>query len=375
MKKVKTSSLLNEAVEIKKFVEKNKALPKTCTLNSGETFDIYNISFMLANVLLNPRVEVWSFNENVGKYNIHRYEDKLNNVKVGNARYMDMVSRFAYYCKKNHRVPSNIMVSGEVGSASFELFAFCLAKIVAFYHNKHTLPSYCVFNKADVQGNEKTTLNTKKKTTSPTSNKPKNVKKEKSNCENPYTSTPHYLERGCNKLGQCTGYYCGPHSIHQAMKKFGITKYDEKTIAGWCGTTTRGTDHNGILTAIAKISKNTGIPLTASWKNFSDMGKTDNERFINIAKLLCQKDVAIIWHIAYVNGGNGTKGKQFGHYETIDKVNISTEYVRALNSLGDKKADGSYYGKLQDRPYNVQAFFARHTPGGQPSLCIIKRKK
>ena len=95
------------------------------------------------------------------------------------------------------------------------------------------------------------------------------------------------------------------------MKKFGITKYDEKTIAGWCGTTTRGTDHNGILTAIAKISKNTGIPLTASWKNFSDMGKTDNERFINIAKLLCQKDVAIIWHIAYVNGGNGTKGKQF----------------------------------------------------------------
>ena len=370
MGKVKTSSLLNEAKEIKRFVEMNGTLPKTCTLNSGETFDIYNMSFMLANVLLNPRVELWTFNEKVGKYNIHKYEDKLNNVKVGNARYMDMVSRFAYYCKKNHRVPSNIMVNGEVGSASFELFTFCLAKIVAFFHEKHTLPSYCLFNKADVQGKQKTTLNTKKKATSSTSNKPKKVK---SNCENPYTSTPHYLDKGCNRLGQCTGYYCGPHSIHQALRKFGITKYDEKTLAGWCGTTTRGTDHQGIRTCIAKVSKNTGIKLTVQWKNFSDMGKTDNQRFIQIAKLLCQPNISIIWHIAYINGGNSTNGKHFGHYECIDKINISTEYVRALNSLGDKKSNGSYYGKLQDRPYNVQGYFAKNTPGGQPALCIIKR--
>lgn len=372
MVKVKTSSLLNEAVEIKKFVEKNRTLPKTCTLNDGQTFDIYNMSFMLANVLLNTRVEMWTFTTKVRKYDIKKFEDKLNNVRVGNNRYMDMVSRFVAYSKKNGRVPSNIIVNGQYGASSFELFTFCLAKIVAFFHQKHTLPSYCLFNKADLQPKQKTGSNDKKTTTSSTSNK---TKKAKLNCENPYTSTPHYLEQGCNRLGQCTGYYCGPHSIHQAMKKFGITKYPEKTLALWCGTTTRGTDHQGIQTCIAKISKNTGINFTVQWKNFTDMGKTGRERFINIAELLCKPDVAIIWHIAYINGGKSTSGKHFGHYECIDKINISTDYVRALNSLGDKKYDGSYKGKLQDRPYHVQSYFAKNTPGGQPSLCIITRKK
>ena len=372
MVKVKTSSLLNEAVEIKKYVEKNKTLPRQCTLNDGQTFDIYTVSYMLANVLLNTRVESWTFTTKVSKYNIASFNDKLNNVKVSNSRYMDMVSRFVAYSKRNGRVPSNIIVSGEYGASSFELFTFCLAKIVAFYHNKHTLPSYCVFNKADIEANTKTSSNAKKTTVTSTSSSTKKTKKD--NCENPYTSTPHYTSTGCNKLGQCTGYYCGPHSIHQAIRKFGITKFTEKQIAQWCGTTTRGTDHYGVQTGIAKVGKEAGVKFTVQWKNFSDMGKTDNERFINIAKLLCKPNIAIIWHIAYINGGKSTTGKKFGHYEYIDKINISTEYVRALNSLGDKNSDGSYNGHLQDRPYNVQSYFARNTTGGQPSLCIITKQ-
>ncbi len=377
MVKVKTSSILKEAVEIKGFVEKNGVLPKTCTLNDGQTFDIYHMTFYMCNVLLKQRVEMWTFVEKVGKYNTVKFKDKLNNVKVSNSRYMDMVKRFVTYCRKNGRVPSNIMVNGEYGASSFELFAFCVAKILAFYHQKNTLPSYCVFNKTDVQGKQSTTSNTKKKTTSSTSEKAKTTnssKHKKSNCENPYTSTPHYTERGCNKLGQCTGYFCGPHSIHQALKKFGISKYGEGTLASWCGTTRKGTDHQGISTCIAKVSKNTGIKLTTEWKNFSDMGKTSTERFANIGKLLCRNDTAVIWHIAYINGGNSTNGKHFGHYETIDKVNISTDYVRALNSLGDRNNNGSYQGKLQDRPFSVQSYFARNTPGGQSALCIIRRK-
>lgn len=373
MVKVKASSILTEAVQIKSFVEKNKELPKTCTLNDGQTFDIYDMSFLMARLLLNTRAEMFNVNKDIQKYNTGKYADKLNNVKVSNSRYMDMVSRFVAYCSKNSRVPSNILVSGEYGSSSFELFTYCLAKIVAFYHKNNTLPSYCIFNKADIQANKKTSPNTKKTTSTSTSNKVKTVKKVKGNCENPYTSKPHYTSSGCNRLGQCTGYYCGPHSIHQAIRKYGITKYSEKTLAGWCGTTTNGTDHQGISTCIAKVGKANNIKLTATWKNFSDMGKTNTERFKNIAKLICDPKVAVIWHIAYVNGGNGTSGKKFGHYEYIDKINISTEYVRALNSLGDKLGNGSYTGKLQDRPYKVQSYFALNTPGGQPALCIIRK--
>jgi len=372
MVKVRTSSILQEATEIKKFVEKNKTLPKQCTLNDGQVVDIYNMCFMMCSVLLNQRVEVWSFSNDVKKYNVGKFNDKLNNVKVINSKYMDMVSRFVAYSKKNNRVPSNILVTGEFGASSFELFTFCVSKILSFLHEKNTLPSYCMFNRADLQANETSNTNTKKTQTTSTSTKKKTVKK--SNCENPYTSTPHYTTTGCNKLGQCTGYYCGPHSIHQAMKKFGITKYDEKTLASWCGTTKNGTDHNGINTCIAKVSKQTGIKLTTQWKNFSDMGKTDTERFQAIAKILCQPNKAIIWHIAYINGGASTNGKHFGHYEMIDKINISTKYVRALNSLGDRLQNGSYTGKLQDRKYSVQSYFAKNTPAGQPALCIITKK-
>lgn len=371
MVKVKASSIMQEAKEIKGFVLKNKVLPKTCTLNSGQVFDIYDMTFMMCNVLLNTRVELWSFSLDVGRYDTVKYNDKLNKVKVGNSRYMDMITRFVHYSKKNKRVPSNIMVNGEVGAASFELFAFCTAKILSYFYENHTLPNYCVFDKADITANATTGSNSQKTPTTPTSNTTKKV--EKKQCENPYTSTPHYTNTGCNQLGQCTSYYCGPHSIHQALKKFGITKYDEKQLALWCGTTTNGTDHQGISTCIAKVSKNTGIKLTTQWKNFSDMGKNGHERFLNIAKLLCQPNIAIIWHIAYINGGESTVGKHFGHYEMIDKINISTEYVRALNSLGDKKYNGSYKGRLQDRPYHVQSYFARNTPGNQPALCIIKK--
>ena len=103
------------------------------------------------------------------------------------------------------------------------------------------------------------------------------------------------------------------------------------------------------------------------------MGKTDKERFENIAKILCKPNTAIIWHILYINGGSGIVGKGFGHYECLDKINTETSHVRALNSLGDRKADGSYKGRLQDRMYAIQAYYAKHTNGGQPALCIITK--
>ena len=46
-----------------------------------------------------------------------------------------------------------------------------------------------------------------------------------------FSSTPHYTSQGCNRLGQCTPYYCGVHSLHQVLRKFGITDYSESTLA------------------------------------------------------------------------------------------------------------------------------------------------
>lgn len=366
---MKTTLIIQEAKEVKTFVDKNKSLPKFCTINNNE-YSIYTTAYLFAKLLANKK------SSNIDVINVQaptsQYKDTIKE-DVVSADYYDMIKRFVAYCEKNKKAPAYVTTVKSQTKVSCKLFIYCLSKIIVFYYShNNTSPLYCSFNKADMQDAKKATTKATKKATTSTSTKKKTAVTTKTKCSNPYTSSPHYTEKGCNKLGQCTGWWCGPHSIHQAIRKFGITKYTEKQIAGWAGTTTAGTGHPGINTALAKISKMSGKKLSVQWKNFSDMGANNAERFANIAKLICKNDTAIIWHIAYINGGNSTNGKHFGHYEYVDKINTASKYVRALNSLGDKKSDGSYTGKLQDRTYDVQGYFARNTPGNQPALCIIK---
>ena len=362
---MKSSLIIQEAKEVKAFVEKNKKLPSYCTIN-GNQYSIYTTSYLFAKLLSKPSNS--SINLINASASSTQYKGNISE-KVLTTDYRDMVQRFVSYVEKNKRVPSYVTTVKSKTKVQYDLFVYCLCKIIVFYYNNsNTFPAYCLFNSKDIQANTTTTKTTQKTTSSSTSTSTKVAKK---NCKNPYTSTTHYLSSGCNKLGQCTGWWCAPHAIRQSMRKFGVTKYTEKQIAGWAGTTTAGTGHSGINTAIAKIAMLTGKKFTVKWKNFSDMGSTDAERFSNIAKLLCKDNTAIILHIAYINGGNGTSGTHFGHYEYLDKINTTTKYVRALNSLGTKKSDGSYTGKLQDRAYSIQAYFAKNTPGNQSALCII----
>lgn len=362
---MKSQSIIKEAKEVKAFIEKNKKLPNFCTIDNQEV-SIYTASYMFAKLLTNRKATDIKL-VNI-KQSTKSAKAKINE-KITSIDYMDMVKRFVKYCEANKKIPAYVTSVKSKTKVDYPLFTYCLCKIVVYtYSHNNTLPLYCEFKDTDIQSPVDTGV-TVKKTTSPSTSKPAQTAKPKTL----FVSEPHYISEGCNKLGQCTGYFCGPHSIHQCMKKFGITAYSEKQIASWAGTTTSGTDHNGINTAIAKISRNAGVKLTVEWKNFSDMGDTAEARFKAVGKLLADPNVAILWHIAYINGGNGTSGKRFGHYECVDKINTETKYVRALNSLGNKKSDGSYAGKLQDRKYDVQAYFAKHTSGGQKALCIIRR--
>lgn len=358
--KFKTSIIIKEATEIKSFIEKYKRIPKSCTIYNT-TLSPYSAAYLLSKIIKD------NFENNevnlvdVIGYNSEKVKDSINE-KVYKQDYLDMVNRFVKYCVDHKRVPAYVTTKSSRKKVSFELYMYGVSKIVNFYKENKVLPNYCIFNKSDL-------LNTN---TSSTTIK-KEVKKATSTNSNIYISSPHYTKRGCNNLGQCTSYWCGPHSIHQAIRKFNITKYSEKQIASYAGSTKNGTSHSGINTAIAKISKDTKTKLNVSWKNFSDMGKNDAERFKAVGKLLANPNKAIIWHILYVSGGSSITGTGYGHYEYVDKINDSTKYVRALNSLGDKKADGSYTGKLQDRKYSVQSYYARNTPGNQSALCIITK--
>jgi hypothetical protein len=148
-------------------------------------------------------------------------------------------------------------------------------------------------------------LNPNKTTTTTTSSTSQNT--------TVFVSSPHYETQGVEKLGQSNKYRCGPHSARQVLKKFGITKYGEATIASYMGTTTSGTGHYGIETGLANIAKLEGITLKVEWKNFSDLGKTREERFKALGKLIATPNVGVILHNLYRN--------QYGHYECLKSIN------------------------------------------------------
>ena len=359
MPTITQKNIINEATEIKNFIEKNKKLPKYCTINNNQ-YSPYTVAYLISRTISNLKAETFNL-VTISKSN-QGFSAKLNE-NCSKTTYLDMISRFNEYCSRNNRVPAYIVTIRN--KADFTTYLYGLCKILNYYKQNNTLPKTCLFTSKYIDVNKKEATKTKTEATKPTSTS--------TNCTNPYTSKLHYTETGCNRLGQCTSYYCAPHSIHQAIRKFGITKYNEKQLARWCGTTSYGTDHSGINTCIAKISKETGIKLSVQWKNFSDLGNTRDDRFLALGKLICKPNKAVLCHIGYQGAGQTASGTIFGHYECLDKINTKTKYVRALNSLGTKKSDGSYNGHLQDRPYSLQATYFRNTPGWQKAICIITK--
>lgn len=178
-----------------------------------------------------------------------------------------------------------------------------------------------------------------------------------------FTNTKLCEKSGGDCLGQITGYHCACHCIKQIIRRFGITGYTERTIGGYAGTTTAGTSHQGIETAIAKITKLEGINLKVEWLNFSDLGSNSKERWKKYGDLMTDDNKGVFHHELYRN--------KYGHYSILKQVNINSMKLIVANSLGSKCGGTSYCGYMENRSTNTQEQYLKGI--SQKSICIITK--
>ena len=320
---------------------------KTCKTNVTSKYKLdmtAKWSYYFAKAILNPKKDIKkiSFGNNPNPT-----QDKIS-VTATKSEYIQLCKDLVNFVEgPKKRLPNYVTFKGK--KVAPRLLTYDFAKILVKY---------------DANGK----LQSEVKIVSSVFTKP--ADKTSTKCTNPYTSSPHYTSQGVGALGQATPYYCGPNSVHQCLKKFGITDFSQAKLASIAGTTTSGTDHAGINTAIAWVAKKKDIKLNVEWKNFSDFGKNNTARFEAIGKIACKPNKSVFFHIGYEDSGSARGSRVFGHYEACDKFNVKTKYVRALNSLGSRSGNG-YLGHLQDRPFDLQAHYISNI--SQKSVCIITK--
>lgn len=331
---------------VKKYIDENKKLPSTVTINKVKytwpqlwyifSYAVNNLGKSLTKV---PNVKRCT-----------KANGKVINEKITSSDYKNQAKRIVQYMKQNGKAPNFVTTVKSKTRVRPRVSIDALARAVVYYYEKKKLLTV--------------TFNSKRFKSS----KPKPT----TECTGPrYTSSPHWTQQGAGYLGQINPYNCGPHSVRQSIKKFGIN-ISESTLASWAGTTTSGTDHDGINTAIAMAAKQAGVKIDVEWVNFSSLGSNDAARFKALGELICQKNVAGFLHILYSGAGDYyDPDDECGHYEPLDRVNVETKYVRALNSLGSRDGYG-YYGHLQDRTFNLEAQYISGI--SQKSVCILRKK-
>lgn len=368
--RISKNLIINEAYEVKKFFEKNKKLPKYATIDNSQ-FTIPQYSYIFAKQISKMSLPT------VSKINIiGAKEDKGDSVNftLKQNDYISLARKIVYFMESNRRCPNYATFNNK--HICFSLYTYCFIKILSFYKENNRLPITCTFNSKEIQNTKSPLQNSKKTiTTSTSSNKKttttsKNTTAKKDNCTNPYINYPKDTVQSSGRLGQKTPYYCLPHSFRSCMYKFGL-KLDETKIAKIMGTTKKGTGHLGVKVAIEWVKRNYGKTFDYEWKYLSDFGKTTDEQFLALAKMICKKDTDLIVHSQY-RYGESNDGKGFGHYETIYKIDVKNKIVYVLNSLGYRDGIG-YKGYIEKRTFSTFKKYINAKKGTE-SICIIKQK-
>ena len=249
--------------------------------------------------------------------------DNLNR-QIVKKNFTSMANRLIHFVETNKSLPNYITVDGK--KVNVEDYTYMFARIVIFYNKNNQLPNYAIVNSSAFS-------------------KPKQPVSKKYG---------HSKKSGCDNMGQNNGYYCACHSLQEVIRNLYNIVVPQSTIAQWAGTTSAGTSHNGIRTAVSQFNKKYNKNLQMSEKNFSDLGWTGIKKIVNSSNQDC------IIHNLYRN--------QYGHYEVVNDVSSN---INVQNSLGSKCSGSCYCGYIE---YRTQSTFRSYINGiSQKSILVFTR--
>ena len=287
---------------------------KTCVSNVKKNQKLgisYRWGLYFGKLILNPKAK--EFKKIEGIKDCPAPTGTEINKTISKDDYIKLARNYVAYCESKHEGVNRFPNFAAYGNYQIRPRLLCafFAKIVVYYDEHGKLPSEMKIN----SGNN-------------------------SKLHDYITST------GCSGMGQCTSYYCGPNSLQQCLYRLTGIHVDESTLAGWAGTTSSGTDHQGLETAVAKFNKKYNRKVKIVWKNFNDLGKTDAERWKALANYI--KKGAVFIHLLY--------RLKWGHYEVPKTIG---DILKILNSLGDKCTSTSYCGYIENRSKSDELAYIR----------------
>ena len=312
MKKLLNKQVYHLANYVKGYVEKNYEAPQKAqygdtVLNAKEM--VYALCYVINHLTEDVAIPTIGTNNQ---------RSKPINIKVYQKDYKILAQRVVKYIKSEGKI-STCLVYGDY-EIGLPVYLYAFARILAYYDTHKTLPSYVLVD---------------------------------SNAFVKPSKHGHATKSGCDNRGQNNGYYCGCHSLQEVFRNLTGIVVPQSTIAEWAGTTTSGTDHDGLNTAVAAFNKKYNKKLRVEWKNLSDLGWNGIKAIINSNNQDC------IIHNLYRN--------QWGHYEVINKV--YKDYCDVQNSLGDYCNNGCYCGYVEERTFST---FNSYISGiSQKSVMVI----
>ena len=328
LKEISNNNIFKMARDVKAHVESGKTgLPNNLTYDGIKYmwYDImYIMSYAVNHLTSNCTVP------NLSSHSDPWLGDTINE-QIKKDDFLKQASKIIDFVKNNNNKMPNYVTTIKSGKkVNSNLYGYCFSKILVYYKDhKNTLPLQCLYSSSNVKKAASTSTDSK---------------------------YGHATKSGCDNMGQNNGHFCGPHSLQEVFRNLTGIVVKQSTIASWAGTTSSGTDHDGLSSAVAKFNKTYNKNLKVEWKNFSELG------WNGIDKIVKSKNQDCVIHNLYRR--NGEKG--YGHYETVNSVSTN---VNVQNSLGDKCSNGCYCGYIE---YRSQSTFTYYINGiSQKSVMVI----